>query len=286
MSSAFLLLVFSNFLGGSSYLATVYTLRGFSVLDSVFWRMLVSTALMAPWLLRLRGSRVAPRDWLRMAGVGVFGYAAPLLIGTFGLARTTATHGVLLAGVEPVAIVVLAALFLKEPLTRLKIGAMALGLAGAALIVTQGSAALAPSDVPRAWGDILLATTGILWALYTILGKPTLRRVDPLAFTAATNLIALLLVAAAAAPALTRPAATDRLAWAAMGYLALVNVLGPWSWNKALEKIPASQTANFVFIQPLVGVLLGVFLGQEKLTLMSGAGGGLILLGVYAASRE
>lgn len=282
-------LVIANVLGGASYIAAVYALKGFSVVDSVFWRMAVAAVLLAPGLRHLDRKSVTRQDWTLMAGVGLLGYAAPLLLSTLGLTHSSATHGVLLVGMEPVAIIVLAALFLKEPFTRLKALAMGLGLSGAAMIVTQGDFRTAPADSARVWGDLVLAASGVLWGLYTVLGKPVLRRMDARAFTAVTNLIALVPLTLVALPGfLSGPgvSAVEPEAWVGLAFLALVNAAGPILWNIALETASASQTANVVFVQPLVGVLLGVLLGHDPLTAWSVVGGVLIVAGVYAATFE
>ena len=56
-------------------------------------------------------------------------------------------------------------------------------------------------------------------------------------------------------------------------------------WNIALKKVEASKVANFIFLQPVVGVILGVGLQGDPMTGWSMAGGALVLGGMYAASR-
>ncbi len=280
-------LLLSNVLGGTSYIATVYALKGFSVSATAFWRTAAAAVFLSPSLAGLRRAKLSARDWLLMIGVGLLGYAAPILLGTWGTGKSSATHGVLLVGIEPVTIVLLAAVFLGESLTWLKGVAMALGLAGASMIVTQGRLDAPASESGRLAGDLLLSASGFMWALYTLFGKPVLRKLDAAAFTAMTTVIAVAPLALAAWP--LSPGAWSAAPWqgrAGLAYLAVLTALGAWSWNKAVEAAPASQVANFVFLQPLVGVLLGVLLAGESLSAWSAAGGALIMSGVYAATKE
>jgi drug/metabolite transporter (DMT)-like permease len=220
--------------------------------------------------------------------VGTLGYALPLALGTYGVKLSSATSASLLVGIEPVTIVLLSALFLGERLNGLKIASLVLGLSGAMFIAFQGFPTLSGAFTDRLKGDLILATHGGCWALYSVLGKSALKRVRPLDFTAITSIIGFFGVAVWAAPGATPSAwaAAPASAWLSMGYLAAAGgFLAVILWNSALEKVDASKVANFIFLQPVVGVLLGVGLQGDPFTGWSMAGGGLVLAGMYAAAR-
>jgi len=253
--------------------------------------MALCAALFVPlvWRGRRRLAKATRGDWARIAGVGLFGYALPLALGTYGVKLSSATSASLLVGMEPVTIVLLSAVFLGEALTGLKIVSLLLGLSGAMLIAFQGPPSLSGAFTDRLRGDLILAAHGCCWALYSVLGKSALKRVEPLDFTAVTSIIGFLGVAAWAAPG-THPAswaATPLPAWLAICYLAVAGgFLAVILWNVALKKVEASKVANFIFLQPVVGVLLGVGLQGDPLTRWSMAGGALVLGGMYAASHS
>lgn len=279
------LLLLTNFLGGSSFFATAYALKGFSALGVVFWRLLLTSLIFLPFLPRVLKSDFSKGDWLRMATVGILGYAAPLLVGAFGQNISNATTASLLMSLEPASMIFLSAIFLSESLTVLKMVALALSVAGSCLIVWPDLASLSHSSL----GDVLLALQGFLFALYSVVGKPALRKIDALSFTAMTTFFGFLPMILLAWPfSSLLPLGVHRFpALTALAYLSLaVTFLGAWTWNKALQKIPASKMAHFIFLQPLTGVLLGVFALKEPLTPWSFGGGIFILAGVYCATRE
>ncbi len=285
----YLLIAVSNILGGSTYAATTAALKGFSEKDLILLRMALCAALFAPfaWRGRRRLAKATRGDWARLAAVGLFGYALPLALGTYGVKLSSATSASLLVGMEPVAIVLLSAVFLGEALTGLKIVSLVLGVGGAMLIAFQGFPTLSGAFSDRLKGDMILAMHGCCWALYSVLGKSALKRVDPLDFTAVTSLIGFLGVAAWALPG-ARPsiwASVPSSAWLSMTYLAVAGgFLAVILWNVALKSVEASKVANFIFLQPVVGVLLGVGLQGDTMTAWSAAGGALVLGGMYAAS--
>lgn len=285
-----LYLVLTNVLGGSSYPAIAIALRGFPERDVVFLRMLACALLFAPvlWLSRRRMAGLSLADWARMAAVGIFGYALPLALGIYGQKLSSAASASLLLAMEPVSIVLLSCLFLGERLTGAKVLALTAGLSGTMLIALQGLPRPGLSMTGRLSGDLMLAAAGASWALYTVIGKPLLGRVRPLDYTAATTIFGFLGVAAWAAPGLApsawRSAGTGP--WLSMAYLAAGgNFLGALLWNLALANTEASRLANFIFLQPLVGVALGAWLLGDALTGWTLAGGTLVLAGVWAATR-
>ncbi len=276
-------LLAANVIGGTSYVAGAYALRGLSPVGLAFWRLAIGALFFLPFAVSgVRRARPSPRDWLGMAGVGVLGLAAPLLIGNLGLRLSTATNAALLIGAEPLSVVILSALFLGEALTAFKAAAIGCGIAGSALIVMQGPPWSAPLT-PHWRGDLLLLTHGFFFALYSVIGKPVLRRVDQLTFSAVSTLFALPVLGLAA---WLEGFALPTRSFGALAYLAIVVTIGGvLTWNAALQLVPASVLANFIFMQPLIGVALGMLLQHDAFTAWSASGGALILAGVYLAAR-
>src|SRR5262245_64103503 len=117
--------------------------------------------------------------------MGVLGYALPLILGSYGLRRSTATNAALLIGTEPLSVVLLGALVLGETLGRLRILALLLGLVGATIIVANGIPFVGVRYAPHPVGDLLLVAHGVAWGIYTVAAKRLLERYDPLAVSAA-----------------------------------------------------------------------------------------------------
>ncbi len=286
----YVFIALSNILGGSTYAATASALKGFPLKDMILLRMALCAALFLPlaWRGRRRLATTSLRDWAFMISVGLFGYSLPLALGTYGVKLSSSTNASLLIGIEPVAIVLLSTLFLGETLTRLKIISIVLGLTGAMLITFSSPSMLPEAFVDRFKGDMILVAHGCFWALYTVLGKPALKHVAPLDFTAVTSIIGFFGVAVWAGPG-AHPAAwaaAPHSAWLALSYLSIAgSFLGVIFWNEALKTLKASSAANFIFLQPVVGVLLGVGLQGDQLTRWSAAGGALVLSGMWLGNR-
>jgi drug/metabolite transporter (DMT)-like permease len=280
----------ANVLGGTSYVLTKVALWGLGEATLVLVRTVVALAILIPLcrgrlgpLLRARGA-----DRWRLLVMGIAGYALPLVLASHGVRHSTATNASLLIATEPLAVVLLGALVLGEPLSGRRLLALGLGVLGTSILVSDGIPFLTTTVVPHPLGDALLVASGVAWALYTIAGKPLLTAHDPVAVSAASLVVAapVLAVQAAfdAAPLTPGPSLGPALVAAcALGMFvsALMTVL----WNRALGAMDASHLAAFVFLQPLTGVALSALALGEVLTPWGLVGGGLALAGVAVAAR-
>jgi drug/metabolite transporter (DMT)-like permease len=286
-----LALVLNLFLG-ATYFATKKALVGLPELSLVVVRTAVALACLAPLAgtesLRqiLRAGRPAR---LRLLAMGGLGYALPLTLGNYGVAYSTASHASLLIGTEPICVALFGALLIGERLSALRLLALGVGLVGATAVVSDGHPLQGVRGSAHLTGDILLIAHGAAWSIYTIAGKSLLGRFPPLGISAASLAVALPLLLPLAALELPRlepgPALVAALGWAlALGLFA--SALGTVLWNQALARMDASTLAGFVFLQPVVGVLLGHFLLGEELRPEAVAGGVLVFAGVYLLAFE
>jgi drug/metabolite transporter (DMT)-like permease len=284
--------IVANLIGGTSYVLAKVALDGMTETTLVVVRTVVALAVLLPLagpgvgtLLRAGGP-----DRVALLLMGVVGYALPLVLGNHGLRRSTATNAALLIGIEPIAVVVMSALVLRERLSRARGVALGLGLAGATVLVAGGIPFVSVAYSPHLVGDLLLVAHGVAWGVYTVASKRLLERHDAVAVSAASLAVALpwlLPVAAVEASAFEWGASRTWMPLAAAVTLGLLVSAGmTLLWNTALRHLDASRMAGFIFLQPLAGLVLGVTLLGEPLTASALAGGGLILVGVWVLAVE
>ena len=284
--------IVANLVGGTSYVGTKLALSGLSETTVVVVRTLVALSVLVP----LAGPRIADpwraggSDRRHLLAMGVLGYALPLVLGSYGLRRSTATNAALLIGTEPLCVVVLGVLLLGERLGRPRTIALGLGLAGATIIVCNGIPFVNVSYVPHLVGDLLLVAHGAAWGIYTIAAKRLLDRHDPLAVSAASLAVALpCLLPLAVLEA--RTFAWDRAALGpALGAAVLLGLVVSAGmtvlWNLSLRHLDATRMAGFIFLQPLAGVVFAVVVLGEPVTVYALVGGTLVLAGAYLLALE
>lgn len=274
-------------IGGSTPAVTKLALDGLGPFGLVIARQILGTlflaglAALAP---RLRGSAApAPRaswtarDTLLLLVLAWAGFALPQILGAIGVERSSATHGALLSPLEPIGILLGAALVLREPIGVAHALAAALGVTGTVLIVATGAAPGGASDVT---GDVIMAIGHLCWAIYTLAAKSLVERHDPLRVAILAGLVSWLPLAPLALSESFDPArALPALGWVLL-LAFLASGVGTVAWNRALREVSAGTMALFVFVQPVVGLAVGVLALGEQPGAGAILGAALIVLGV------
>jgi drug/metabolite transporter (DMT)-like permease len=284
---AIVAIVLANLLGGATYLAQKIALEGLPPATVTLLRTVIAMVCMVVWVMftggfRLRFSR---GEMVRMAVLGVVAFALPTLCGIIGLRWSTAGNGSILILLEPGAILVFSFLLLGERIRRLQVVGVLIGLVGAGAIVLEDASLAELFRAEHARGNLILALHGVLWGLYSPLGKPLAVKHRPIDITFVSMAFGLLLLVPAALFESGSWQSGPRLAEALWWTLGL-GVLGSFAavllWNWSLVHLRSSTVAPFVFLQPLAGVLAGHLVLGEVLSDATMLGGGLIALGVVA----
>lgn len=285
-------IVLSQAIGGATPAFTKLALEGLGPMSLVVTRQVLGTlfllalAVLRPGGLRRVATSLRPAAYTRREAALLLllswaGFALPQVLGAVGLTLSSATHGALLSPLEPIGILIGGAIFLREPLTRPRIAAVVLGVAGATLIVAQGGIEGGSGDLR---GDLLMAAGHLAWAIYTVAAKPLLGRHDPLHVAILAGLLSPVpLLPLAASEPLEIGAATTAFGWiAALAFLS--TALGTLAWNRGLRRVSAGTMAAFIFLQPLVGLAIGRLGLDERVGALGVAGALLIVAGVVVAA--
>ncbi len=244
---------------------------------------IVVLALLA-YVRRSQLRRPSRSEAFQLAAVGFLGFGISVGAQFVGTDESTAVNGALVTSAAPAFILVFAALLLKERLTAQRIAAVLLASIGVLIIVDPTQADFSSAAFR---GNIALAAAAITWGLYSVLVRKVSAQVDTLIVTLVGFLGGLFLtVPAAAFESSARPMGSINPA-VALGilYLGVVSTAGAmWLWNRAFALVDASTASLCFFAQPLVGAVLGVFIGQP-LTPALWIGGLFIGVGVLLALR-
>ncbi len=190
--------------------------------------------------------------------LAVLGVTANQLLFLFGLARTSATHAALITATIPVLTPLAAALLGRERLGLRRSGGIALALVGVLVLLlgkdAQGHASIA--------GDLMILTNASVYALYLVLSKDLMGRFPPL--TALPWLFGWGLLTSLPFTGLPAPGPAPTSAWLSMAYIVLGPTVGTYGLNLfALQRVPASVVAIFIYLQPFVaGALAWPLLGE------------------------
>jgi drug/metabolite transporter (DMT)-like permease len=200
-----------------------------------------------------------------------------------GVQRTTAGDAALLMAAIPVIVLVVEAIWLKQPVSLTRTAGIVVSFGGVFLLIRGGQAT---GGSNRLVGDLLVIAAAFLWAGYSLLGR-TLDRVPKLAVVTYQAMYGTAMLAPAALAEHRQWRAVSSSSVLAVAYLGLLcSAVTYLLYNQALKKLAASQVTAFLNLVPVVGAAAAVLVLGEHLQLLQVLGGGVILTGVVMSARS
>lgn len=267
---------------GISFVATKAVLREVSPVTLISVRFAIGALV----LLALVRQLPPRREWPSLALMGFIGVFVHQMLQAFALTMTTATSCGWLIGVTPIWSAILSAILLRERFGGWKILGLATGFAGALLVVTRGDFSASVFGRPSTAGDLMILISTINWAIYSVVGHKTIRRLGPRRATSGAMLFGALMLLPffIARRGWTEVPHLTRTGWGALLFLAIgCSALGYLFWYGALEHIEVSRVAALLYAEPLVTFAAAMILLGERVSGIVIAGGLLVLVGVVIA---
>ena len=279
--AAFIAVVF----WGLSFVATKAALLEISPIPLIFVRFLLGSVLLVG-LVRIRGHRPLPplECWPALALMGFVGVFVHQMLQAKGLTMTTAVKTGWLIGLVPIWSAILSAMLGKERFSLINLAGLIGGFVGALLVITQGRFGPEVLRGPSTIGDFLILLSTMNWAVYSVLGHRTIKQLGATRATSATMCFGCLMLL----PFFLYQRGWNELphltfhGWSAILFLGIgCSALGYLFWYGALERIPVSQVAAFLYLEPLVTLIAAISMLGETITLAAVGGGLLVLLSVF-----
>ena len=150
-------------------------------------RLTIGAALLFLYLQRKNETEETPVNWTpRLVGsflfLGFTGYMLSVGGSYQGLRLTTATNAALLNAASPIAIALLAAMFLREKMSAKMLLGIVISIVGVGVIVARGSWQVITASAYNP-GDLIIVATLFAWGIYTTYGRHLMQVVSPLAAT-------------------------------------------------------------------------------------------------------
>jgi drug/metabolite transporter (DMT)-like permease len=184
----------------------------------------------------------------------------------------------LLLYLYPFFVAILSIIFLHEKMTGIKVIALVLALTGTALTVGPVSGQLI--------GALMAISAALIYSIYIIVGTNVMKHVSPVQssaviFASAAAVFGVL----AMINGMHFPAGNS--GWSAMlGIIFISTIIPVVAFLAGLERIGPINAAMLSTLEPVVTVLLAMWLFGDKLLPIVMFGGGLILIAVILLTRS
>ncbi|MFI9009637.1 EamA family transporter [Actinosynnema sp. NPDC053489] len=266
---------------GSTYLGIRFTIESMPPMLSAGARFLLAGAVLAALVAWRGGLRMTRRQ---LGSAAVLGVLLPAWgNGLVVLAERSVASGLaaLLVASVPLYVVLMRRFTGQRP-HRVTYAGVAVGLVGLAALLLD--------DVGESswWGPwvVLLASFG--WALGTFLSGRLDTPANPFALSAVEMLVGGAVLAAVGLVAGERVSfgAITAVSWVAWGYLVVVgSLLAFSSYVYVLGQLPVSTVATYAYVNPVIAVVLGVWLADERFGPVQLLGGLLVVVAVVLVVR-
>jgi drug/metabolite transporter (DMT)-like permease len=242
-------------------------------------RFLLAGAVLAV-IARVRDSKMP--GWgtmLMLVALGAIGYAAQAAAYFNSIRYVPAAVTSVRLYTYPVIVTVLSRPIYGLPLTRRRLMALALALAGAFLVAS-------PSGGLRFEGVLLGVLSAVFYSAYILTGKRVLEDVDPWLATAVISVSAGVAYLAFGAASRSYTPPLNLTAWLAVFGLAVIStVVGAGAFLAGLRLTDPGRASLISTLEPVSTTILAALVFGELLGPSQLAGGALVLVSVLAIAR-
>jgi len=264
--------------------AKILYAQGVSFESLVAVRASVGWLAVIGFLLATQGARslrVARRDLAFLVPLGLVGIGFFYLLYFYTVRESTVGTAAILLYSAPAFVVILARLFLKEPLNAAKVFALLLTVGGIFLVV----GAYAPANLEVSPKILLTGLlSGLTYGLYAIFGRPLAGHLSPAVILSYALAFGSALLIVAALPTLDTLIRLPAGSYLLLFMLSVVHTALAFAlYTFGIRHLGAGRAAIVATIEPVVAGILGVTLLGEELTALKALGALLVLAGAVLA---
>ncbi|HEY3522563.1 MAG TPA: EamA family transporter [Candidatus Limnocylindrales bacterium] len=246
--------------------------------------------------------RIDRRDAGLFLVTGILGITLNQLSIVFALEQTTAANVALLTATQPIFTAIIATAIGDERLGRRHWLAVALGMAGVALVIEGGSggggsgtatatavSGATPGASALPVGELLALAVSFTAAASWVTIRRLVTRYSPYRILTLQMIIGTGFLLPVAAPSLVAEdyGAVSAVGWGALAYSAiLAGVVTNLLYYAGVRRVGASRAAVYQYLQSFLGVALAVILLREPFGIAQAVGGTVVIVSVVLSRQD
>jgi drug/metabolite transporter (DMT)-like permease len=283
--------LFAVIVWGASFVATKVAIRSDLTPGVIVWlRFMIGVIILGAAVVIKRQFRLPDlKDWGYFALLGFLGITLHQWLQSTALVTAQATTTGWIVSTIPVFMALLGWVVLKERLRWPQWAGILLSAFGVLMVVTHGNLSTLVTGKFGAVGDLLILVSALNWAVFSVLSRRGLRKYPAtlMMFYVMTIgwLFSSVLFFATGGLAQIGPVSGE--GWGSIAFLGVFcSGLAYIFWYDALQLLPVAQTGAFLYLEPVVTVLVAALFLGEEITPAIMLGGALILVGVWMVNRK
>ena len=287
--NAYIKVIFSVVAWGASFIATKVALQEIHPATVVWLRFGIGVIILG-LAARWRGQLALPqkKDIPYFALLGFIGITFHQWLQSTGLVTAQASTTAWIVATTPIFMALLGWLVLREKLIKIQVFGIVLATIGVLLVVSKGALSALGLKGSVTPGDILIMISAPNWAIFSTLSRRGLKQNSAVLMMLYVMGFGWLFTSVLffSGPGLFEIGQLTLPGWLSILFLGIAcSGLAYIFWYDGLQAIPASQVGAFLYLEPLVAVVIAAIVLKEPVLLISLFGGGTILLGVWLVNR-
>ncbi|MFC0560431.1 DMT family transporter [Halalkalibacter alkalisediminis] len=273
---------------GSAFIAGKIAIESFDPATISFLRFWGAALLLFPimWIVEKNIPKITKKDWALFALLGLTGIAIYNICFFLASKYAPVIKSSLFIGANPMLIMLLSGLLLKETITKRNVIGLLLAFSGAVTIITEGNM-MVLFTLQFELIDFILLGALVSWALYSVIGRAVLQKFSSIVSTTyAVGFGTLFLLPFSLYEKPWENFGSSTLpAWLAIAHMSVfVTVIGFILYYYGIQKIGVAKASIFINVMPVSAVVMAtIFLG-ETLTFTTMVGAIFVVTGVYVGT--
>jgi drug/metabolite transporter (DMT)-like permease len=250
-------------------------------------RVIPATVLFFLAALLIPTEKIKKKDRNTILLCALFGVAINQLLFFKGLSLTSPINGALIMTTNPVLVLLMAAIILKEPVGWIKYVGITIGIAGAMLLILLGKNFNLQGGNTE--GDLYIFLNSVSFAIFIILVKPLMLHYHPISVMKWTFFFGTLMVLPFGYHEVTEVAwkTLSLNLWLCILFVVVAVTFVAYLMNVfALRHLSPSVVSIYIYFQPVFATLISMALGEARPGWLHLASAVLIFAGVYLVSKQ
>lgn len=231
--------------------------------------------------------KVDRKDLPKLALCAMFGIAINQLMFFKGLNYTNPINAAVIMTSTPILVLIMAAVLIKERITKVKAAGIGIGLIGTLMILLIGKELSFSSDTFK--GDLMVWVNASSYGVYLVLVSPFMRKYHPLTVIKWIFLFGLIQVLPFGYSEFSQiewSTFPPNIIWAVVFVVVGLSFFAYLFNTVALKYVSPSVVSTYIYLQPVLASVFAIALGKDSLDMIKVVSAILICTGVYLVSKK
>ena len=242
------------------------------------------------WIASLffKREHVSAKDKLLLFFASIFGLSLNQLPFFFGLSMTPSIDASIVVTMLPIVTMLLAAVFLREPITQMKAVGVLVGASGALIIVFSNNS-VSQNGTGNMLGNLIVFLAVISFSLYLTLFKNLISKYQPVTVMKWMFLFATITGLPFCYNSLTEMSMTDLPlnVWLSIGFVVVfATFLGYLLLPIGQKTLRPTTLSMYNYVQPIMASLVAILVGIDRFGYQQALAAILVFSGVYIVTQS